>query len=183
MSGKKRICVDFDGVLHKYTSGWKGADVIPDGDVPGAADFLVEASKEFVVSIHSSRSQDPAGLRAMKRWICALLERRAPVEARDVFEHLEFPTQKPPAIVYIDDRAWRFDGVFPNPTELADFQPWNVSVSGAYRIHGFDFISGINVDAEGYVIDIPDSLPTLRDMPFHEIKSMCAHKGWRLERL
>lgn len=29
------LCLDFDGVCHSYTSGWKGAAVIPDPAVPG----------------------------------------------------------------------------------------------------------------------------------------------------
>jgi hypothetical protein len=29
MMGKPILCLDFDGVLHSYSSGWKGADVIP----------------------------------------------------------------------------------------------------------------------------------------------------------
>ena len=36
----KTILLDFDGVIHSYTSGWKGAGVIPDPPVPGAIDFL-----------------------------------------------------------------------------------------------------------------------------------------------
>ena len=27
---KPILCLDFDGVIHRYDSGWKGADVIPD---------------------------------------------------------------------------------------------------------------------------------------------------------
>ena len=37
---KPILCLDFDGVIHSYASGWKGADVIPDAAVPGAMEFL-----------------------------------------------------------------------------------------------------------------------------------------------
>src|SRR5882672_3079773 len=37
---KPILCLDFDGVLHSYSSGWKGADVIPDAPTPGMAAFL-----------------------------------------------------------------------------------------------------------------------------------------------
>ena len=34
------ICVDFDGVIHSYKSGWRGVAVIPDPPVPGAIEWL-----------------------------------------------------------------------------------------------------------------------------------------------
>jgi hypothetical protein len=37
---KLTICVDFDGVLHSYASGWKGAGVVADGPVDGAIEWL-----------------------------------------------------------------------------------------------------------------------------------------------
>ena len=41
--GKLILCLDFDGVIHSYSSGWKGADVIPDPPVPGALRFIADA--------------------------------------------------------------------------------------------------------------------------------------------
>ena len=63
--GKPILCLDFDGVIHSYTSGWKGADVIPDPPVDGALDFLERASAHFDVQIFSSRSNQPGGIEAM----------------------------------------------------------------------------------------------------------------------
>ena len=39
---KKTVVFDFDGVIHSYTSGWKGATVIPDPPVEGIGDALKE---------------------------------------------------------------------------------------------------------------------------------------------
>jgi hypothetical protein len=112
------LCLDFDGVIHSYASGWKGADVIPDPPVPGAIPFMREAVKHFRVAIFSSRSNQPGGLEAMKRWL--------DVEAAGTLVHdVEWPTEKPPALVTIDDRAITFDGTWPAIEMLLAFKPWN----------------------------------------------------------
>jgi len=115
----KTLCVDFDGVLHGYTSPWSGADVIPDPPVPGAIAFLSAASERFKVAVFSARSHQPGGIDAMKRWLTehGLLS--------GVLAKLSFPTEKPQAVVYLDDRGWRFDGVFPSLDEIDKFHPWN----------------------------------------------------------
>lgn len=69
--GKPILCLDFDGVIHSYNSGWKGAAVIPDPPVPGALQFIAEALETFEVHIFSSRSHQWGGRRAMKRWLRA----------------------------------------------------------------------------------------------------------------
>ena len=65
----RTISVDFDGVVHEYSSGWKGARVIPDPPVPGAIDFLVMLTEKYKVAIFSSRSHQLGGRRAMKKWL------------------------------------------------------------------------------------------------------------------
>ncbi|MHC4362978.1 MAG: hypothetical protein ACYSTZ_09135 [Planctomycetota bacterium] len=67
----KILALDFDGVIHSYSSGWKGPRVIPDEPVPGALKFIVEAVKnnELQVMIYSSRSRYPFARRAMKKWL------------------------------------------------------------------------------------------------------------------
>lgn len=115
---KKTIVVDFDGVLHSYTSGWKGATVVPDAPVDGALEWLAAAVERFDVAIHSSRSREKGGIEAMREWLLreGLAER--------VLEQLKFPRTKVPAHVYLDDRGWRFEGTFPELDALDAFQPW-----------------------------------------------------------
>ena len=116
---RRTLCVDFDGVLHSYTSPWAGVDVVPDPPVPGALAFLASAVERFRVAVFSARSHQPGGINAMRAWLGA--HGLAP----DVVKALEFPTEKPQAIVYIDDRAVCFTGTFPSLDDLAAFRPWN----------------------------------------------------------
>lgn len=128
------ICVDFDGVIHSYTSGWQGIGVIADQPVDGAIDWLMEhlpmpdgiccmAPKHegVIVQIYSSRSKSWRGRMAMKKW---LIKHGLP--ACYITEGiLKFPVKKPAAFLTIDDRAICFDGVFPSEKEMMSFKPWN----------------------------------------------------------
>lgn len=68
---KPVICLDLDGVIHSYTSGWQGPRVISDPAVPGAIHFILTilASQQFTVAIHSSRSRYWLARRAMRKWL------------------------------------------------------------------------------------------------------------------
>jgi hypothetical protein len=116
---KPILCLDFDGVLHSYSSGWKGADVIPDPPVPGALAFLREAVKHFRVAIFSSRSNQPGGLLAMQQWL------GDHTEDGITLAELEWPLEKPPAFVTLDDRVICFTGEWPSMEALLAFKPWN----------------------------------------------------------
>lgn len=125
MSERKPIlCLDFDGVIHSYESGWKGADKVPDRPVPGAMEFLADAVQHFRVAIFSSRSNQPGGHEAMRAW----LERNAMELLPGNFSwihQIEWPLEKPPALVTIDDRALTFDGTWPSIETIKSFKPWN----------------------------------------------------------
>jgi hypothetical protein len=115
------LCIDFDGVVHSYKSGWKGQDVISDPPVDGAFEWLqglIEANKGFVVCIYSSRSKYPSAVDAMKLWFLRYGFRQ------DLLERLMFPTEKPSAYLTIDDRAICFKGDWPSHGEIIDFKPW-----------------------------------------------------------
>lgn len=45
---KQTVVFDFDGVIHSYTSGWKGATVIPDPPVPGIKE-AIKKSDSFIM--------------------------------------------------------------------------------------------------------------------------------------
>ena len=119
MDKKKPILlVDFDGVIHSYTSGWQGAGTVADDPVPGAIDFLRTALDHFHVNIYSSRTQQFEGEDAMRNWCRKWF-------GDEITGKLYFPNKKPAAFLTIDDRCICFQGTFPDPKELLSFKPWN----------------------------------------------------------
>jgi hypothetical protein len=42
-----------------------------------------------------------------------------------VYNNLLFPTDKGPVWLTIDDRAWLFEGTFPDFKSIDEFKPWN----------------------------------------------------------
>lgn len=134
MSKRKPIlCVDFDGVVHSYTSGWKGAENIPDAPVPGALEFLQDSLHHFRVMIFSSRSNTFTGRHAMQMW----LERYASMSSwsHEWWLEIEWPEYKPSAFLTIDDRAITFTGRWPSMGEMTSFQPWWQKVSAGAIAH------------------------------------------------
>lgn len=122
----KTICLDFDGVVHSYTSGWVGPRTIPDPPVPGAFDFIYKAVSNYDVAIYSSRSRYWGGRAAMRGWFRRYGLEVGPLEDGLMIKgRLLFPRHKPPATVYVDDRGYRFTGQWPEPTELVTMAPWN----------------------------------------------------------
>lgn len=110
------VVFDFDGVIHSYTSGWKGADQIPDPPVPGIREAISGIRKAgYEVCVVSTRCGTPEGMAAIENWL-----RKSRIEVDAVRR------EKPPAIVYIDDRAICFDGNADGLLEkIRGFRPWN----------------------------------------------------------
>lgn len=118
---KPILCLDFDGVCHSYISGWRGADIIPDPPVDGLFDFLLDVEEFFEIYIFSTRSLQDGGIEAMAQWF---EEWRQELD-KPPLKPLHFPVEKPPALVYIDDRAITFTGKWPDIEFLKNFKPWN----------------------------------------------------------
>jgi len=128
---KPILCLDFDGVLHSYKSGWKGPRNIPDEPVKGAIEWvrsllgcpdnegIGDRYKDFKIYIYSARSKSFLGRQAMKKWLL-----KWGLTSYEI-ELIRFPLFKPPAHLQIDDRAWTFKGKFPTAKQMKEFKPWN----------------------------------------------------------
>jgi len=111
-----RLCIDFDGVINSYTSGYDPNNHawLPDPPVPGAKKFLTECLENFeMVYILSARAQVLEGLVAIHKWL----------EKWDLPD-LPVSFVKYPANVYLDDRGWQFNGVFPDMEQMKMFSSW-----------------------------------------------------------
>ncbi len=129
-TNKPVLCLDFDGVVHQYTSAWTRADEIKDHIVPGFFEWAEGAGKHFRLVIYSSRSKDPKAIEAMQLWL--VNERYRWREAGGTGENIikfEFASEKPAAFLTIDDRAITFHGDWRapwlDPQQLLGFKPWN----------------------------------------------------------
>ena len=115
MKYQPNVVLDFDGVIHSYASGWQGVDVVPDPPVPLIDEEIkrIRAAGYRVVVV-STRCATPEGMGSVRRYL-----RENGIEVDDV------AAEKPPAKVYVDDRAMLFDG---NPKGLLEkiqqFRPW-----------------------------------------------------------
>jgi len=122
---KPILCLDFDGVCHSYTSGWKGATTIPDDAVPGLFEFLEQVAPHFDIQVYSTRSETPEGRDAMALWFAEQRRkwRAAGGQGKEIVS-ITFPASKPSAFIGLDDRVLTFNGTWPRVDFLQDFQPW-----------------------------------------------------------
>lgn len=109
---RRTICLDFDGVIHSYRSGWCGIDNIPDPPIHGTDRAISRLRQDYRVVINSARCATKEGRDAIRSW----LQKHA-IEVDEVCEH------KPPALVYVDDRGIRFQGDwFEALQQISDFR-------------------------------------------------------------
>lgn len=110
------IAVDFDGVIHAYSKGWSDGSIYDD-PVPGSLYALERLMKSDSVFIHTTRNPNQVA-----RWIeevtqhhieCTTRLPRSWWGQRKTFWNkrgiLLVTDRKFPAVIYIDDRAHRFE--------------------------------------------------------------------------
>lgn len=109
------VVFDFDGVIHSYTTRWRGASVIPDPPVEGIREAIQEIRRYYRVVVVSARCSEENGIKAIREYL-----------KKNDIEVDAIAVEKPPAVVYIDDRALTFDG---HPELLLEkikaFKPWD----------------------------------------------------------
>lgn len=95
---KKTVAIDFDGVIHSYTTPFNGDhSYIPDPPVPGSKEAMWRYVEKYNVVVFSVRAAFAA--EAIRQWMKVW-----------EFPEVEITAIKPSAHVYVDDRGWRFDG-------------------------------------------------------------------------
>lgn len=106
----KTIAVDFDGVLHSYTSGWNGYDPT-DGPVDGALDFVHGLiASGYDVEVFSARADCSDGHAGITRW---LEEHGFPPLTVSCEKGMHY-------VAFVDDRAVGFRGDFAATRESLD---------------------------------------------------------------
>lgn len=111
---KYLLCLDFDGVIHRYSQGYKDGSVY-DIPTPGAVESVNRYLTLFDIVIYSARARTEEGKAEMKSWM-----------KKHNFPDLPITCEKPPAFLTLDDRAQTFTGTWPDPDELLQFKPWNM---------------------------------------------------------
>ena len=96
---QKTIAVDFDGVIHRYSRGWRDGSIY-DRPVDGAVAALTTLQdRGYHIVVFSTRADSPTGQAAIRDWMAE--------EGFNVGE-MQITDRKLPAIAYVDDRAVRF---------------------------------------------------------------------------
>ena len=87
------IAIDFDGVIHKYSKGWLDGSIydVPMDGAKETIDNLINEGHTVIVSTARPNIED------IKPWLI-----------KNGFPDIEVTNRKPPAKIYIDDRAIRF---------------------------------------------------------------------------
>jgi len=113
---KTIISIDFDGTCTDHSDGWQGESIIGP-PVHGVQEAFKELkARGFSIVIHSCRARTDEGRQAIMNWLAVngLIEYVAMITAYKV-----------PALCYIDDRAIKFDGNWPEALhKISGFKSW-----------------------------------------------------------
>ena len=122
------VCLDFDGVINSYKSGFVAIDDIPDPPVEGSFEAIEMYWRDGLkIYIFSTRNSFDEGRRAIENWLLDWGLRR------DILDDIEIVAEKPIAKMYIDDRGYHFTGDFPSSEDIEKFVPWHGGKSSSQK--------------------------------------------------
>ena len=106
-SNRPVIAVDFDGVIHGYSEGWKDGSIY-DEPMPGCKNALDILAKKYYILIWSTRNYD----RVIKGEAQSnqVEDIKAYLEKYQIsYDEIYTDPNKPMCELFIDDNAYRFD--------------------------------------------------------------------------
>lgn len=123
---RKRLAIDFDGVLCDPNAEFTNIWTITGQPLPGAIEWLkaILESGQWDIMILTARLAGEPHYRqsvvtqALEQWL--VLHGLTQHEAEGII----FTGEKHGAHLYIDDHGWRFDGRYPPVEELAATRAW-----------------------------------------------------------
>ena len=119
MARKKIIVLDFDGVIHSYKNPWRGANIIPDPPVEGAAEAIDNIRQHYMVYVYSARCHQPGGVEAIQDWL----------DEWEIEVDKVVKIKPTGASLFIDDRGLRFEGDWNEVIQFLNtpgaIDPWN----------------------------------------------------------
>mgnify|MGYP006921393071 CR=1 FL=1 len=101
----KNVCIDFDGVIHNDSEGFKDGTIYGN-IIPGASEAIKLLAQKYNIIIFTAKAKSDrplvngkTGTELVKEWLTK----------HDLIKYIkEITSEKPRALVYIDDKAIRF---------------------------------------------------------------------------
>lgn len=108
---KPILCLDFDGVIHRYDTPWSVDTTISDDVTEGFFEWAEKAAQLFTLVIYSSRSKNVKAIESMQFWLVEQRKKWRDKGGKHCIDEpldFNFATEKPAAFMTIDDRAITF---------------------------------------------------------------------------
>lgn len=114
----RNVCIDFDGVIHDNYDGF-GDGTIYGSIIPGAAEAIQQFAERYNIIIFTAKAKpdrplinDKTGAELVMEWL----------EKHNLSQYVqEVTSEKPRALVYIDDKAIRFTDWVSTLTQFKEF--------------------------------------------------------------
>ena len=99
------IAIDFDGVIHNDNLGYHDGTIYGE-IIDGAKDAIIDISKNYKIIIFTAKAKsdrpivnDKSGKQLVEEWL----------QKHDLLKYItEVTAEKPRALLYIDDKGYRF---------------------------------------------------------------------------